>query len=316
LLKIIVTGGAGFIGSNVADRFIREGHKVVVIDNLSTGIESNINKKARFFRVDIRSAVIDKIFEKAKPDILCHHAAQIDVRKSTDDPIFDADVNILGSLNLLNACVKHKVKKVIFASTGGAIYGEQDYFPADEKHPARPLCPYGVTKLTIEKYLHFYRETHGLEYVSLRYANVYGPRQNPFGEAGVVAIFAERLLSGKKAVVFGDGKRTRDFVFVDDVVQANLLALGYPKSDVFNIGTGIETDINSIFRILKKATGSEQKEIHAPPKPGEQERSVLDYSKARRLLKWKPKYDISEGMARTVGFFQEAKRHVTANAQV
>jgi UDP-glucose 4-epimerase len=313
-VNIIVTGGAGFIGSNVADRFIREGHKVAVIDNLCTGMESNVNRKAEFFKVDIRSAVIDKIFERTKPDALCHHAAQIDVRKSTDDPIFDADVNILGSLNLLNACVKHKVKKVIFASTGGAIYGEQDYYPADEKHPANPLSPYGVTKLTIEKYLHFYRETHGLEYVSLRYANVYGPRQNPFGEAGVVAIFGERLLSGKKAVIYGDGKRTRDFVFVDDVVQANLLALDYPHSDIFNIGTGIETDINSIFGLLKRETGSRQKELHAPPRPGEQERSVLDHSKARRLLKWKPKYELSEGMARTVEFFQEANRQVATGA--
>jgi UDP-glucose 4-epimerase len=256
----------------------------------------------------------DKIFEKAKPDILCHHAAQIDVRKSTDDPIFDADVNILGSLNVLNACVKHKVRRVIFASTGGAIYGEQDYFPADENHPARPLCPYGVTKLTIEKYLHFYRETHGLECISLRYANVYGPRQNPFGEAGVVAIFAERLLSGKKAVIYGDGKRTRDFVFVDDVVQANLLALDYPKSDVFNIGTGIETDINSVFGILRNTASSTQKEIHAPPKPGEQERSVLECSKAQRLLKWRPKCGLSAGMARTVEFFQKTERRVAPNA--
>lgn len=312
-MKIIVTGGAGFIGSNVVDGFIQEGHKVAVIDNLSTGVESNVNREAGFFKVDIRSAVIDNIFEKVKPDILCHHAAQIDVRKSTDDPIFDADVNILGSLNLLNACVKHKVKKVIFASTGGAIYGEQDYFPADEKHPARPVSPYGVTKLTIEKYLHFYEASYGLEYVSLRYSNVYGPRQNPFGEAGVVAIFAERLLSGKRAVIYGDGKRTRDFVFVDDVVQANLLALDYPKSEVFNIGTGIETDINSIFRMLKRETGSKQKKIHAPPKPGEQERSVLDYSKAQRLLKWKPKSDLSTGMTKTVEFFQQAKRRAKLN---
>ena len=313
-MKIIVTGGAGFIGSNAADRFIQEGHEVTIIDNLSTGVESNVNKKAKFYKVDIRSAVIGKIFEKVKPEVLCHHAAQIDVRKSTDDPIFDADVNILGSLNLLNACVKHKVKKVIFASTGGAIYGEQDYFPANEKHPAKPLCPYGVTKLTIEKYLHFYRETYGIEYICLRYANVYGPRQNPFGEAGVVAIFAERLLSGKKAVIYGDGKRTRDFVFVDDAVQANLLALDYPKSDIFNIGTGIETDINSIFRILRETTGSKQKEIHAPPKAGEQERSVLDYSKAERLLKWNPRCELSGGMARTVEFFQEMKKYVGANA--
>jgi UDP-glucose 4-epimerase len=304
----LVTGGAGFIGSNLVDRFIQEGHKVTVIDNLSTGSESNVNKKAGFHRVDIRSAVIDKIFQKAKPDLLCHYAAQIDVRKSTEDPIFDADVNILGSLNLLNACVRNKVKKVIFASTGGAIYGEQNRFPADESHPADPLSPYGVTKLTIEKFLHFYRETYGLDFVSLRYANVYGPRQNPFGEAGVVAIFAERLLTGKEAVINGDGKQTRDFVFVEDAVESSLPALSYPASDIFNIGTGIETDINSIFRLLKKIIGAAQKEIHAPAKPGEQQRSVLDYSKAKRLLGWKPKHGLQEGMAKTVEFFQHSAK--------
>ncbi|MCK4427128.1 MAG: NAD-dependent epimerase/dehydratase family protein, partial [candidate division Zixibacteria bacterium] len=175
MARILVTGGAGFIGSNVADRFIEDGHKVVIIDNLSTGVEANLHKKAKFYKVDIRSAVIDKIFEKEKPDVLCHHAAQIDVRKSTDDPIFDAEVNIIGSLNLFNSCVNHKVKKIIFASTGGAIYGEQDYFPADEKHPANPVSPYGVAKLTIEKYLHFYKEVYGISFVALRYANVYGP---------------------------------------------------------------------------------------------------------------------------------------------
>jgi UDP-glucose 4-epimerase len=307
-VNILVTGGAGFIGSNVADGFIQQGHKVTIIDNLSTGFESNLNKKAKFFKVDIRSSVIDKIFEKTKPDILCHHAAQIDVRKSTKDPIFDADVNILGSLNLLDTCVKHKVQKVIFASTGGAIYGEQDYFPADEKHPANPLSPYGVTKLTIDKYLHFYRETYGIDYVSLRYANVYGARQNPLGEAGVVAIFAKRLLSEKEAVIYGDGTQTRDFVFVDDVVESNLLALNFPRSDIFNIGTGIETDVNSIFRLLKKLTGAKQKEIHAPPKPGEQQRSVLDYSKAKRILEWSPKHNLEEGMAKTVEFFQKDEK--------
>lgn len=303
-MKILVTGGAGFIGSNLADSFIREGHQVTIVDNLSTGLESNVNKKAKFFKVDIRSVVMDKIFERTKPDVLCHHAAQIDVRKSTADPIFDAEVNIVGSLNLLNACVKHKVKKVIFASTGGAIYGEQDYFPADENHPADPLSPYGVAKLTIEKYLHFYRETYGIDFVSLRYANVYGPRQNPFGEAGVVAIFTERLLADKETIINGDGTQTRDFVFVDDVVESNLLALNYPKNDIFNIGTGKETDINCIFRLLKKITGSKQKEVHAPPKPGEQQRSVLDCSKAARLLKWKPKYTLQEGITKTVEFFQ------------
>jgi len=311
-VKILVTGGAGFIGSNVADRFIQEGHQVTIIDNLFTGVETNVNKKAKFFKMDIRSVVIEKIFERTKPDVLCHHAAQIDVRKSAADPIFDAEINIVGSLNLLNACVKHKVKKVVFASTGGAIYGEQDYFPADENHPANPLSPYGVAKLTIEKYLYFYRETYGIDFVSLRYANVYGPRQNPFGEAGVVAIFTERFLADKKAIINGNGTQTRDFTFVEDVVESNLLALNYPESDIFNIGTGIETDINRIFRFLKKATGSKQEETHAPPKPGEQQRSVLDCSKAEKLLKWKPKYSLQEGITKTVEFFQEMKERAVA----
>ncbi|MGB8658477.1 MAG: NAD-dependent epimerase/dehydratase family protein [Candidatus Zixiibacteriota bacterium] len=308
-MRILVTGGAGFIGSNVADGFIHQGHKVTVVDNLSTGLECNVNKKARFFKADIRSVVMDNIFEKTKPDLLCHHAAQIDIRKSTADPVFDAGVNIIGSLNLLNACVKHNVKKVIFASTGGAIYGEQDYFPADENHPANPLSPYGVAKLTIEKYLHFYRETHGISYIALRYANVYGPRQNPLGEAGVVAIFCDRLLRNTQAVINGDGAQTRDFVFVQDVVSSNLLALDYPKSDVFNIGTGAETDINRIFGILREKTGSKQKVLHGPAKPGEQQRSVLDCTKAERLLGWKPKHSLEDGIATTVEFFGKTERH-------
>jgi len=306
LAKILVTGGAGFIGSNVADRFIEDGHKLVIIDNLSTGVKANLNKKAKFYQVDIRSAVIEKIFEKEKPTVLCHHAAQIDVRKSTHDPVFDAEVNIIGSLNLFNACVKHKVKKIIFASTGGAIYGEQDYFPADENHPANPLSPYGVAKLTIEKYLHFYREVYGINFVALRYANVYGPRQNPFGEAGVVAIFTERLLGEKKAIINGDGKQTRDFVFVEDVVESNVLALEYPRSDIFNIGTGRETDINRIFGVLEEKIGSKQKELHGPAKPGEQQRSVLECSKAKRVLKWKPKHNLEEGIAKTVEYYKVA----------
>jgi UDP-glucose 4-epimerase len=303
MARILVTGGAGFIGSNVADRLIKDGHKVVIIDNLSTGVKANLNKKAKFYKVDVRSAVIDKIFEREKPDVLCHHAAQIDVRKSTDDPIFDAEVNIMGSLNLFNACVKHKVKKIIFASTGGAIYGEQNYFPADENHPANPLSPYGVAKLTIEKYLHFYKEVYGISFVALRYANVYGPRQNPFGEAGVVAIFTERLLRNEKAIINGDGRQTRDFVFVGDVVESNVLALKYPQSDIFNIGTGIETDINRIFGVLKEKTGAKQKELHGPAKLGEQQRSVLECSKAKGVLKWKPRYNLEEGIAKTVEYY-------------
>jgi UDP-glucose 4-epimerase len=311
-MKILVTGGAGFIGSNVVDGFIQEGHQVTVVDNLSTGVESNINKKAQFIKVDIRSVVIDTIFEKMQPDVLCHHAAQIDIRKSVADPVFDAEVNILGSLNLLNACIKHRVKKIVFASTGGAIYGEQDYLPTDEKHPSHPLSPYGVAKLTVEKYLNYYHKTYGIDFISLRYSNVYGPRQNPLGEAGVVAIFTERLLTDKEAVINGDGSQTRDFVFVEDVVRANLLALDYPQSDIFNIGTGIETDINSIFRILKEEIGSKQEESHGPAVPGDLKRNALDYARAEKFLGWKPRYDLKKGISITIDYLQKMKKCVVA----
>ncbi len=309
MAKILVTGGAGFIGSNVADNFVFLGHKVVIVDNLSTGFRENINPGAKFYRVDIRSKKIEEIFKKEKIETLCHHAAQIDVRKSVEDPIHDARINIEGTLNLLSNCIKYKTKKVIFASTGGALYGEQDYFPADEKHPERPLSPYGIAKLAIEKYLYFYKEVFGLNYISLRYANVYGPRQNPWGEAGVVAIFTKKLLSGEKTIINGDGKQTRDFVYVKDVVKANLSALNYPKSDYFNIGTGIESDVNNIFRLLKEKTDSKQKEIHGPAKPGEQKRSVLDYSKAKKLLGWSPQYSLEKGIEETVKYYQEKNSH-------
>jgi UDP-glucose 4-epimerase len=305
LAKILVTGGAGFIGSNVADNFVFLGHKVVIVDNLSTGFRENINPRAKFYKVDIRSKKIEEIFKKEKIEGVCHHAAQIDVRKSVEDPIHDARINIEGTLNLLSNCIKYKTKKVIFASTGGALYGEQDYFPADENHPERPLSPYGIAKLAIEKYLYFYKEVFGLNYISLRYANVYGPRQNPWGEAGVVAIFTQRLLSGEKVIINGDGKQTRDFVYVKDVVKANLLALDYSKSDYFNIGTGIENDVNTIFKLLKEKAGSKQKDRHRPGKLGEQRRSVLDCSKAKKLLDWSPKYSLEKGLEETVKFYEE-----------
>lgn len=309
MARILVTGGAGFIGSNLADRLIYLGHKVLIVDNLSTGFRKNIPQKAKFFKLDIRSRKLEEIFKKEKIEVVCHHAAQVDVRKSVENPIFDAKVNIEGTLNLLNNCVKYKTKKVIFASTGGALYGEQDYFPADESHPEKPLSPYGIAKLAIEKYLYFYKESCGLNYVSLRYANVYGPRQNPWGEAGVVAIFTQRLLSGKKAVINGDGKQTRDYVYVEDVVDSNLLALDYPRTDFFNIGTGIETDVNKLFKLLKEKTGSEQKEIHGPAKKGEQKRSVLDSSKAKRFLGWSPKYSLEKGIEETVKYYQGIVSH-------
>lgn len=305
MAKAIVTGGAGFIGSNLVDALIKEGHQVTIIDDLSTGRKENLNPQAKFHQVDIRSVVVDKIFQEEKPDYLFHLAAQMNVRASVEDPKFDADVNIRGGINLLQSAKKHNVKKVIFSSTGGAIYGEQDYFPADEEHPARPVSPYGVSKLSFEKYLHYFQVEYGLEYVSLRYANVYGPRQSHLGEAGVVAIFYDRLLAGKDAIINGDGKQTRDYVYVDDVVRVNLRAMDYDRSDVFNIGTGVETDVNAIFEMVRQQSGSTQEEKHGPAMPGEQKRSVITFEKAQKNLGWEPKVTLKEGLKLTGEYFKK-----------
>ncbi len=307
-MKILVTGGAGFIGSNIVDAYIQAGHDVVVVDDLSTGRKENVNPKARLIKVDIQDAGLEKVFEGTKFDVINHHAAQMDVRRSVADPKFDASVNVLGMLNLLELGKKYGVGKVIFSSTGGAIYGEQDYFPADEQHPLRPLSPYGITKLATEKYLFYYKAVYGIQHVILRYANIYGPRQNPHGEAGVVAIFADKMLKGEQPVINGDGKQTRDYVFVGDVVRANLLALAHTISDIFNIGTGVENDVNTLFRIIKKSTSSSCEEKHAPAKMGEQLRSVIDSSKAKKILGWIPTVSLEEGLEKTVQYFRSAKK--------
>lgn len=304
-MKILVTGGAGFIGSHVVDGFLGQGHDVAIIDNLSMGRMENVNPDARFYLMDIRAKECEKVFEKEKFDILCHHAAQMDVRMSVTDPLFDADVNVLGTLNLLQLCVRFGVKKVLFASSGGAVYGEQKVFPCDETHPTWPVSPYGITKLIAEKYLFYYNCEFGLKYVALRYANVYGPRQNPYGEAGVVAIFCHHFLGDGKPVINGDGKQTRDCVFVGDVVHANLKSLALDKNEIVNVGTGIETDVNTLFRLLNGMTGGKAKEKHGPPKPGEQKRSVISYKKAEKLLGWKPEVKLEEGLKMTVDFFRE-----------
>ncbi len=303
-MKILVTGGAGFIGSNIVDALVENGHDVVVVDNLYMGRLKNLNPKAKFYLLDLQAAEISKLFALEKFDVVYHEAAQMDVRRSVENPVFDASVNVLGTLNILQNAVQTGVKKVIFASTGGAVYGEQDYFPADEEHPTRPVSPYGITKLTVEKYLFFYKLTYGLEHVILRYANVYGPRQNPFGEAGVVAIFIEKMLTGGQPIINGDGKQTRDFVYVGDVVRANLLALEYPGSNTFNVGTGKETDVNTIFRELNKIIGQNLPEKHGPAKEGEQQRSVIDYSKIKNVLGWKPEITLEEGLRKTVDYFK------------
>lgn len=303
-MKVLVTGGAGFIGSNLADALINEGHEVVVVDNLYMGQMENINPEAKFYLMDIRSAELAKVFKHEKIEVVYHQAAQMDVRKSVDDPMFDAGVNVLGTLNLLQNSIQNKIKRFLFASTGGAVYGEQDYFPADEEHPTRPCSPYGITKLTVEKYLYYYNLVFGLNYTILRYANVYGPRQNPHGEAGVVSIFANRMLSGEQPIINGDGKQTRDYVYVGDVVRANLLALEKGLNDIFNVGTGIETDVNEIFNGINKAVGNNTPEKHGEAKVGEQLRSVVSYEKAKKSLRWEPEIDLKTGLNKTVEYFR------------
>jgi len=302
--KILVTGGAGFIGSHLVDKLIEKGHNLLVIDNLSTGFKEHINKKAKFQQMDIRSVAIDKIIEKEQPTAVYHLAAQVDVRKSLEDPNLDVEINISGSINLLKSCIKHKVDKVIFASTGGAIYGEQEYFPADENHPAFPISPYGVAKLTVEKYLHCFYENFGINYVSLRLANVYGPRQNPKGDQGVVAIFCGRLVNGEKVTIYGDGTQTRDYVYVDDVVRAFVSALDYGTSEIFNIGTGIETDVNRLYETLSEKVGSNSNKSYGPARLGEQRRSVIDFAKAKKELDWEPITNLKEGLEKTLEYYQ------------
>jgi len=306
-LKILVTGGAGFIGSHLTDKFIASGHEVVIVDNLITGNRNNINPQAKFYLMDIRSAELARVFEYEKIDVVCHQAAQMDVRKSVEDPLFDADVNVKGALNIFQNCIKYGVKKVQFASTGGAIYGEQDCFPCDETHPCRPVSPYGITKFTTEKYLFYYALQYGLKYTILRYANVYGPRQNPHGEAGVVAIFTSKLLAGEQPVINGDGLQTRDYVYVGDVAQANFLGLTHDKNDVFNVGTGVESDVNRLFGILNEETGSKAIEKHGPGAPGEQRRSVISYAKAEKILGFKPEKTLEEGLKETIAYFRSKK---------
>lgn len=304
-MRILVTGGAGFIGSNIVDAYVKLGHDVFIIDNLSTGRRDFINPKAVFIEADIRDEKsITKFFDKHKFEIINHHAAQIDLRKSVENPGFDVDVNVVGSINLLQNAVKHNIKKFIFASTGGAMYGEHDYFPADEKHPTRPYAPYGINKLTIEKYLYFYHHVYGLEYIIFRYANIYGPRQNPYGECGVIAIFTEKILNNIQPVINGNGEQTRDYVFVNDVVEANILALRAKASSIYNIGTGVETSVNYIFNELNRLSGTGFEENHGPAKKGEQIRSVLSYEKVKNELGWLPKINIDVGLKLTVEFFK------------
>ena len=303
-MKILFTGGAGFIGSNIVDALIDLGHEVVVVDNLSTGFRRNLNPKARFYELSIGATELSGIFERERPELVNHHAAQIDVRKSGDDPIADAQDNILGSLNLITNCVRFGVKRIIYASTGGAIYGDLQYPPADEAHPVNPISQYGISKHTVEHYLYLYGTLYDLEYVILRYANVYGPRQNPFGEAGVVAIFATQMLTGERPTIFGQGDKTRDYIHVADVTQANILAMERGTNSIINIGTGVETSDQQIFDTLAGVLGYGGQPIYAPYRKGEVFRISLECSKAREELGWSPQLSLREGMERTAEYYR------------
>jgi UDP-glucose 4-epimerase len=306
-MRILVTGGAGFIGSHTVDALVAAGaHAVSVLDGLSSGKREQVNPAARFYEADLRNAeAIVPILEREKPEVIYHLAAQMDVRRSVADPAFDAGINLVGFLNLMEAARRNGLKRVVFASTGGAIYGEQEQFPCDEEHPRRPVSPYGVAKLATEAYLFFYKVQHGIDYVALRYANVYGPRQDPHGEAGVVAIFCGRMLEVKPSTIFGDGEQTRDYIFVGDVARANVAALGAKASDAFNIGTGVETSVNQLYEALASAAGVKTPPSYAPARPGEQRRSVISPARAGQVLGWRPEVALDEGLKRTFTFFKE-----------
>ncbi len=303
-MKILVTGGAGFIGSHVVDRLVQEGHELVVVDNLSTGKRKNINRAAEFYKVDITTPSLERVFRKERPALVIHLAAQMNVRRSVAEPTYDANINILGTLNLLDHAVKAGARKVIFASSGGAIYGEQEQFPAPETHQTMPLSPYGISKLAGEHYLRYYRQASGIQTVSLRFANVYGPRQDPEGEAGVVSVFAQKLLHGEQPIINGNGRQTRDFIFVDDIVEAHLAVMGKDAEGTYNVGTGDETTVNQLFRLLADLINPACKEVHGPAKRGEQLRSVVDASKLKRELGWDTRTSLKEGLARTVEYFR------------
>ena len=306
-MKVLVTGGAGFIGSHLVDALVERGDEVLVVDDLSTGDQRNLNPRARFHRLDIRESAAADLVRGERPDVISHHAAQMSVSRSVAEPVFDAEVNVLGSLNLARAAVDAG-SRIVFASTGGALYGDAAVLPTAETAPAWPVSPYGISKLAFEHYLYGFRRQYGLNYAALRYANVYGPRQNPHGEAGVVAIFCEGLLGKRPFKIHGEGTDTRDYVYVDDVVRANLLALDSEVCDHFNVGTGRQADTNTIYRLVAERMGRPTEVEHGPPRPGDLRASALDASLLERTLGWKPEVSLEEGIAQTVDWFLAQER--------
>lgn len=307
-MRVLVTGGAGFIGSHVVDACLEAGHEVAVVDDLSTGKTANLDAAAAFYQVDIRDEpALARVFAECKPEAICHLAAKANVRESMEKPVLYAEVNIIGSLHLLELARKHSTRKIVYASTGGAVYGEPQYLPVDEDHPINPLDPYGASKHHVEHYLSLYRANYDLDYTVLRFPNVYGPRQDPFGEAGVVAIWANQMLAGETPQINGTGDQARDFCYVGDIARANVLALETGSGGVYNLGMGVGTSINEVFALLKEATGYPGEGVHAPAKLGEVFCIYLDASAAARDLGWQPEVSLAEGLCRTVDYFRETK---------
>lgn len=305
-MKIVVTGGAGFIASHVADAYVELGHEVAVIDDLSRGSRANVNLRARFYECDVRDRKkIDEILATETPEVINHHAAQMDVRRGVREPIFDAQVNILGSINLIEAAVAHGVKRFIYAGTAGAGYGEPRKMPVPEEYPINPITPYGISKHTVEHYLFTFHVLYGLEFVAVRYGNVYGPRQSSQGEAGVFAIFSEQMLAGTQSVIYGDGTKIRDYVYVSDVARANVAALDRGTCEIFNISSGVPTTDIEVFEIVRRLLGKKVEPHYIARRPGEIDRICLDVSKASQLLGWEPEMSLMDGARLTVAYFEE-----------
>ena len=306
-MRILVTGGAGFISSHVSDAYVKLGHEVAVLDDLSRGFRRNVNPQAEFYQGDIQDrAFVEQVFAEFRPEVVNHHAAQMDVRRGVREPIFDARVNILGSLNLLELAVAHKTRHFIYISTAGAAYGEPKQLPVPEDYPINPITPYGISKHTVEHYLYTFAHLYGLSYTVLRYGNVYGPRQSSQGEAGVFAIFCEQVLSGIQPVIYGDGSKTRDYIYIDDVVRANVAALERGHGDIFNIASGVATTDLQVFALIRDLLGRpDLQPRYASVRPGEIQDIYLDVSKARKVLGWEPQVALTEGAAHTVAFFQQ-----------
>ena len=301
---MLVTGGAGFIGSHIQDALLAADHEVIVVDDLSTGHRENVSERSVFYQLDIRDERLREIFSTHRPEAVCHLAAQMDVRRSVREPIYDAQVNILGSIHLLEMCRLHDTRRIVYASTGGAIYGEPEYLPADENHPINPISQYGISKHTVEHYLRLYWQNYGVSYLSLRFPNVYGPRQDPHGEAGVVAIFSLQMLGGTQPVIFGDGSKTRDYVFIEDIVNAYRIGLEGAVVGIFNLGWGIEITDFTIFDTIRAAIGSDIEPRYAPRRLGEVERICLDARRAKEVLAWSPTVSLEAGVARAVEYYR------------